>query len=231
MIDDLLYRCPLCGAFDWLDKDRCVSCSATFRLTGRSAAEMNGERAPLSYWYDRTRGFDLACGPDGTIAKSRRVTLSREAASGMYHGFAGITAYHFTRARIDEGTLTLTPSSLTFAGLAARMTIPMEGILSLTIESNTLIVVGAGHGALFFDFHEESGKKWEDLLRKTLERHYEGDEIVEFYPRVRLRSGITRTPRTEAPARELRAPARRWYRKDTSLLETILKPLGKFLVR
>ncbi len=230
MIQDLLYRCPVCGAFDWLEKDRCRSCGASFFMPTRSTARMNGETAPLSAWYAKTCAFDLPAGPDGFVMKSRRVRVSQESVSGLYKGFAGITAYHFTRAPLDTGNLTLSHTRLSFTGVSVRLAVAVEDIVSITIESNTLIVVDRRHGPLFFDFLEESGKMWEDLLRKVLVRHHAPEEIVEFYPRIRLGTSFKRHPATVQGHLRLRVPDRRWYRKDTSILETILKPMGRLIL-
>lgn len=231
MIHDLLYRCPLCGAFDWLEKNRCRSCGASFEMEGRSRARINGVSAPLAEWYARVSAFDLPAGQGGVIRKCRRVTLSAEAVSGMYKGFAGITAYHFTRAPLDTGELALREDRLDFTGVSARLSIPLGDILSLTIESNTLIVVDRVRGPLFFDFLQESGKMWEDLLRKSLLRHYGGEEIAEFFPRIRMRSSLRRKASKAAGHANLRVSVKRWYARDKSIIETILKPVGRAVLR
>lgn len=230
MIGDLLYRCPLCGAFEWLEHDHCVSCRASFRLVSRSIAAMNGDTRPLSHWYRKVLSFDPPEPVDGAVMRSRQVRLSREAQEGLYKGFAGITAYHFTRAPVDTGILILNEEGLTFQGATGRTDVPFARMRGATIESNTVIVISADHGPLFFDFLEESGKKWEDLIRAFLQKHHSPEEILEFYPRLRFRSWLRSNPGTSPGHLNLRAPGRRWYPKDTSPLPLVLKPAARFIL-
>lgn len=230
MIGDLLYRCPLCGTFDWLENNHCVSCKATFRLVSRSIVEMNGDVQPLSYWYRKVLSFDTPEPVDGVIMRSRQVRLSREAQEGMYRGFAGITAYHFTRAPVDNGILTLNKEGLSFQGATGGIDVPFARLRAATIESNTVIAISADHGALFFDFLEESGKKWEDLIRSSLQKHHSQEDILEFYPRVRFRSSLRRKPGASPGHLTLRVPRRQWYTKDTSPLPMALKPIARFML-
>jgi 1-acyl-sn-glycerol-3-phosphate acyltransferase len=231
MIGDLLYRCPLCGAFDWIEHDHCVSCSADVRILSRTQVAIGGQVQPLSHWYARILTHDLPAAGDGVIMKSAQVRLSREAQEGMYWGFAGITAFHFTRAAIGTGRLSLTEKGLTFHGHSGTLDIPLDHILGATIESNTVIIISRQHGPLFFDFLEESGKKWEDLIRKSLQRHHEPREILEFYPRVRFGSSLRETPARAPGHTVLRVPERRWYAKDHSPLPEVLKPIARPLLK
>ncbi len=231
MIGDLLYRCPSCGAFDWIENDRCSSCKITCRLVSRSHLELGGEVQPLSHWYRKVLSFDVPEAQEGTIVKSRQVRLSREAQEGMYKGFSGITAYHFTRAAVDTGTLTLKETGLSFSGATGRIDVPFTVLRGATIESNTIIVISADYGPLFFDFLEESGKMWEDLIRKSLRAHHAPEEILEFYPRIRFRSSLKERPARATGHMIPRVPARRWYPKDTSPLPVVLKPVARLILR
>ncbi|MCU0575580.1 MAG: 1-acyl-sn-glycerol-3-phosphate acyltransferase [Desulfobacterota bacterium] len=163
--------------------------------------------------------------------RSKQVRLSIEAQEGMYKGFAGITAYHFTRAPIDTGILALHNDRLTFSGASDSMTVPFSRLRGATIESNTMIVISADHGPLFFDFVEESGKKWEDLILMSLRKHHAPEEILEFYPRIRLRSSLKEKPARICGHKVLRVPQRRWYSKDTSPLPMILKPIARLIIK
>ena len=112
-----------------------------FRLVTRSLASLNGDVRPISHWYNKIRAFDLPKDPSGVIMKSRQVRLSRESREGMYKGYAGITAYHFSRAQTDMGTLTLKEGGLSFSGAAGSIELPLNKILGVTIESNTIIII------------------------------------------------------------------------------------------
>lgn len=230
MIGDLLYRCPSCGAFDWLEHDRCRSCRIQLRMVSRSLIDLGGEVRPLSYWYGKVLGFDPPPAEGGVIMKSGRVRLSREAQEGMYRGFAGITAYHFTRAPVDTGMLTLRGDGLSFSGATGAVDVPLGRLRGATIESNTVIIISADHGPLFIDFLEESGKKWEDLIRISLQKHHAPEKILEYYPRIRFRSSLRVKPSGAAGHTVLRVPRRRWYPRDTSPLPVVLKPVARLLL-
>ena len=231
MINDLLYRCPQCGAFDWLERNRCVSCHADFRLTSRSLASLDGEVRPISHWYKKILTFELPQAFSGTIMKSRQVRLSRESKEGMYEGYAGITACHFTRAPLDTGTLILKEDALSFSGVTTSIDVPFGALMGVTIESNTIIVISREHGPLFFDFLDESGKKWEDFIQKALKKFHGPSEIVEFYPRVRFRGSLRVTPSKVPGHQKLRVPERRWYPRDKSMLSMVLKPIARPILK
>lgn len=231
MIGDLLYRCPSCGTFDWLEHDHCVCCKTRFRMVSRSLAEMGGEVRPLSDWYRKILRFPMPVAEDGAIITSNQVRLSREAQEGMYRGFAGITAYHYTRAPVDTGVLTLHREGLKFSGAMGSIDVPFSDLRGATIESNTVIIISARHGPLFYDFLEESGKKWEDFIRKSLQNRHATEEIVEFYPRIRFRSSLREIPARAAGHMNLRVPDRTWYRRDASPLPVILKPLARSILK
>jgi len=228
MIDDLIYRCPQCGYFEWLDSGRCRFCNAQVRLASRSKLSVNGETRPISYWYKKILELDLPEEEkDGTILKSRRVQVSREAGNGPYRGFGGINAIHFIRKPVDTGLVRLTRGSFSFSGQTQDFEIPLESVSSMTIESNTIIVVNPEYGPLFFDFLEESGKKWEDLFQKALRLFHAPDEILEFFPMIRLKSMVREHP-SPVPGHERIIPLiRRWYPRDHSTLFFFLK----FLLR
>ena len=221
----------MCGAFDWLERDHCVSCNMGFRLVTRSLASVNNDVRPISHWYKKIRAFDLPKDPSGVIMKSRQVRLSRESQEGMYKGYAGITAYHFSRAQADTGTLTLNEDGLSFSGAAGSIDLPLGKILGVTIESNTIIIISPEHGPLFFDFLEESGKKWEDLIQGSLIKHYDPKKIVEFYPRVLIQGSLRENP-SKAPGHlTLHVPEKKWYAKDKSLLSAALKPVARPILK
>ncbi|MBI9085523.1 MAG: 1-acyl-sn-glycerol-3-phosphate acyltransferase [Desulfobacterales bacterium] len=186
MITDLIYRCPLCGCFDWFEDNGCRGCQAKVDGMSRTTLTINGQKQALAHWYDRVLGFDLVADPNGEILCSRAVRLSAEAVGGRYLGLGGIRAVHYTRRPLDTGRLVLSRDRMTFIGNGSRRSILLDSMVSLTIESNTVIVVTREDGPLFFDFLEESGKKWEDCLRQTLARHHAPRRIAEFFPRLRF---------------------------------------------
>ena len=59
MITALLYRCPVCGKFDWFADNQCVSCGAEVDASSRTQISLNGQRESIAYWYDRVYSFAL----------------------------------------------------------------------------------------------------------------------------------------------------------------------------
>jgi 1-acyl-sn-glycerol-3-phosphate acyltransferase len=231
MIDDLIYRCPQCGCFEWLDSGRCRFCKVQVRLVSRSKLSINGETRPVSFWYKKILGFDLPEETDGIILKSGRVQLSREVENGPYKGFGGISAIHFIRQPADTGSVRMTRGSFSFAGQSLNFEIPFESVSSMTIESNTIILVNPEHGPLFFDFLEESGKKWEDVFQKALRNFYAPDKILEFYPMIRRRSMVREQPAPVSGHEKIIPLIRRWYPRDHSTLFSFLKVLLRPIIK
>jgi hypothetical protein len=202
-----------------------------FRLTTRSLASLEGEVQPISHWYKKILSFELPQAFSGFILKSRQVRLSRESQEGMYKGYAGITAYNFTRAPVDTGTLFLKEDALSFSGVTNSIDVPFAALMGVTIESNTVIVISREHGPLFFDFLHESGKKWEDFIQKALKKHHDPLKIMEFYPRVRFRGFFRENPSKAQGHQRLRVPERRWYPRDKSMLSMVLKPIARPILK
>ncbi len=233
MITDILYRCPLCGEFDWLAGGRCTLCHGHVQIISRSEISINGEKNTVGHWYDKTRSFGLPSDHAGTILMGNRVILSREATRGIFRGFAGVFATHFTRSVSDEGPLILKTGELVFTGGKEAFTLPFDDLCGVTIESNTIILISRGHGILFFDFQNESGKKWEDLIRKALTEHHSPGKIVEFYPRLKFESALKEKPSKAPGHKTLSVPVKKWYAMDSSIplavVRTIARPIVKAL--
>ncbi len=227
MITDILYRCPSCGRFDWLEGNLCRHCGVGFRLVSRSIVEIGGDRRPISHWYRRILSFDLPVDRAGVILESGRVALSREAHRGTFKGFSGATARHYTRLPFDRGGLTLREGELVFSGGKESLTVPLGDVVALTIESDTIIVISRLLGVLFFDFLAESGKKWEDLFRHALERFHAPRRIVEFYPRLRFEDSFRPSPAKAPGHQALAMPVKMWYPSNTSLLFTVVRALAR----
>ncbi|MGC9323843.1 MAG: 1-acyl-sn-glycerol-3-phosphate acyltransferase [Desulfomonilia bacterium] len=231
MITDILYRCPVCGGFDWLREKRCISCNARVEVLSRSRISINGRVEPLSTWYAQVRAYDLKEEDPGIYLRSGQVRLSREKVKGRYAGFAGITATHYGREPLETGTLTLKPDEILFSSQLGDRHIPLRDITSITIESNTIIIISRTFGVMFFDFLEESGKKWEDCIQKALARIYDPDQIVEYYPRIRLKKDLQSRPAPAHGHRELRMRITPWYPRDYSLFFAILRRVVRPIVK
>ncbi|MBN1636498.1 MAG: 1-acyl-sn-glycerol-3-phosphate acyltransferase [Deltaproteobacteria bacterium] len=231
MITDILYRCPICSSFDWLDGNTCRSCKAEVEILSRTRIAINGKQESIACWYDKVLAFDLPETQTGVILESKQVKLAIEENSGVYKGCGGMTANHFTRKTFDEGTLTLTPESLIFHGRSETKPVPFDTVMSITIESNTIIVVSKDCGPLFFDFLDESGKKWEDFMQQALRKFHAPKEIFEFYPRIRFIGDRKTKSQSEKKTRELRMPVRKWYRSDFSLFFAIVRKIAKPLIK
>ncbi len=231
MITDILYRCPSCGSFEWMDGSGCIHCHAAVQIISRTEISINGERNTISHWYRRVLSFDLPPGDTGPIMESGRVILSREATGGTYRGFAGVVATRFTRAVCDEGTVTLRSDGLRFSGNTETLDIPMEDLIALTIESNTIILTSRTSGILFFDFLHEPGKKWEDCIRHCLARFHAPREIIEFYPRLRFIDDFREKPAQARGHPGLRVPVKRQYRLDSSMLLPVVRVIARPVIR
>jgi 1-acyl-sn-glycerol-3-phosphate acyltransferase len=200
-------------------------------ILSRSEVSINSQRNSVAYWYEKVLSFDLPRSDGGIILTSKLVRLSREATMGIYKGYAGVTATHYTRAPADEGTLVLKTDEILFSGSKETISIAFGSITSLTIESNTIIIISRNHGVLFFDFTEESGKKWEDCIRKALIRFHSPELIIEFYPRLRFESSLRETSGKQKGHTYLHVPVKRWYKSDYSPLLDLLRPIVKPLIR
>jgi len=231
MIADILYRCPICGIFDWFRDNRCISCNASVIIHSRTDISVNDKRFPISYWYAKVLEFSLPEPVDGIIMKSGAVNLSLEAKNDIYKGYAGISASRFTKKQIDSGFIRLGNESVEFSGKTLERAIPINDITSLTIESNTLIITTRDLGVMFFDFLEESGKKWEDCIRKALIRFHSDREILEFYPRLIFAEDFRTRPVRSKGHQRLQVPVNRWYRKDHSTIFSILRMIARPLIK
>jgi len=230
MISDLIYRCPACQSFKWFQEDRCIHCHASIDVHSRSHISVNNKKETIAYWYDRILSFDFPENDNGEILKSGKVGFAKEAESGLYKGFEGMTAVFYVREKIDEGQLTLFKDRLKFSGPENKTTISIDSIASVTIESNTVIVVSRQQGPLFFDFLEESGKKWEDCIKKAVSDFCAPEKILEYFPRIRFAGkSWQRAVPSEGCAR-YKVPERKWYAKDYSTFFKVVRHIARFVV-
>lgn len=210
---------------------KCATCNAPVEILSRCEIAINSQKNSVAYWYERVLSHDLPEADAGIILKSSRVILSREATKGIYRGFSGVIATHYTRSASDVGGLALTTDGLLFTGSAEPIAIAFETITSVTIESNTIIVISRDHGVLFFDFTQESGKMWEDCIRKALANHHSQKKIIEFYPRLRFAGDLRDNPGKSKGHKNLHVAVRKWYRSDYSPILDLLRPIVKPLIR
>ncbi|MEA2101220.1 MAG: lysophospholipid acyltransferase family protein [Thermodesulfobacteriota bacterium] len=235
MVTDILYRCPVCGSFDWFSGDKCNACNARVSLVSRSQCLVNGEKRSISDLYQKIRSMDLPVDKDGQILKSRRVKYSIEEGTRTFRGFAGIVATLYERKPHDTGTLILGRDSLEFSGASGPLTISIAHITSVTIETNTIIIVTKGDHVHFFDFLEESGKKWEDCIQSAISGYHAPRKILEFCPGLLFedRQKTTRKQKKQHP--EIRVSAQKGYSWEHSivfaLLRIIFRPVFKYLLR
>ncbi len=231
MITDILYRCPHCGLTHWLAENACIHCGTPVRVVSRSEVVVGNERKHISVWYEIILGLDLPTGPEGVVSEAKNVNLSRETANGIYEGFSGIRCTRFTRSVSDTGSLTLTMAALSFNGIQESFQLPIQDLLSVTIESNTIILNAREHGMLFFDFMEESGKKWEDLIRKTLSLHHAPRKILAFYPRISFMENFRKHPGRVRGHEALKVPVKKSSIHESTLILDLVRFVAKPVIR
>ncbi len=117
-------------------------------------------------------------------------------------------------------SLTLFRNRLFFQGVSQNTSIPFESISAVTIESNTVIVDRKDGPTLYFDFLEESGKKWEDCIQKAIAEFYHPADIVEFCPKIRFSQSRGNKGNKNAKFHEVHVAAKQWYRSDSPLIRT-----------
>ncbi|MFY9397429.1 MAG: lysophospholipid acyltransferase family protein [Desulfomonilia bacterium] len=231
MITDILYRCPSCGGFDWMDGGRCIHCGALVKELSRTEISVDSQRQTIGHWYRRTLDFDLPPARNGLIMQSGPATLSRETVAGVYQGFGGVKAVRYTRTPCDEGSLSLNTEGLVFTGRSRWLEMPFKDLLGLTIESYTIILTSRAHGILFIDFRSEPGKKWEDCIRKALSAFYAPRLIHEFYPRIRFNDQLRERPARAEGRLTLKVPTAGQGRSESAWLLRTVKTLAGPAVR
>ena len=186
MITNILYRCPECGGFEWLEQGRCRHCHVLVAVLSRKEVAVNGQPGSIEFWYARVKAHALPKGLDGMILKSGPIRLSCETLEGRFKGLSGVHALRHGRELVDTGGLILYGNRLLFQGASMKKEIPFRNISAVTIESNTVIVDRKDGRTLYFDFLKESGKKWEDCIQQAIAEFYLPADIVEFCPKIRF---------------------------------------------
>jgi len=206
MITKLLYRCPRCGGFDWLQDARCIHCHVSVALERRTRLAVAGRSAPIAEWYDRILAMELPVDRQGLIYKSDAVQLFKEVSRGRYVGPGGLTAVLYGRQFLETVSAALYTDRIELAGPTGTWTVTFNALLAVTIESNVIILVHRNLGALFLDFENDCGKKWEDGIRCALADYRLPEKIVEYFPRILTGAGLRRLPAPEFVRRLPRVP-------------------------
>jgi 1-acyl-sn-glycerol-3-phosphate acyltransferase len=229
MIQRLLYRCPLCGAEPWLEKDRCQSCGVSVTVSrDRSTVTIAGETDTVAGWYAAVRRLDRL--PEDGLT-SALVRVSGERREGLRTLAGGLAAVFYGRRPLGEAKLRFLADRLEVDGLRDGMiVIGLEEIQAVTIESHTVIVESRPHGVLFFDFPRGTGKRWEDALDGALARFYAPRPIREFCPRLCLaRDRAPTVPVSTGAGRRLPNPLPCRRESPGVGFETVRALAGRFL--
>jgi hypothetical protein len=201
MIEKFLYKCPVCMAEESIETNKggdiaCRSCGARFSYTEDFRLEVTTPKGKqtmtLREAYERIRDGRISGPADGTFrpkkgevlwAKSNRAELFQERAAGIFRGYKKIRAQLYRFCLIDAGNLYLTDRRLVFHG-TRDYEIGLEELSSVTIESHALMMNTKRGYALSISFSQESGKKWEDYIRRAVAKFYGTRKIAEYHPRI-----------------------------------------------
>jgi hypothetical protein len=201
MIEKFLYKCPICMAEESIETGKggsitCRACRARFSytedyrlliergsgrqtMTLREAYEkISGDRPPRT----TDEAFTLKKG-EILWARSSPAELFREQEAGMFRGYKKIRAQLYRFTLIDTGNLYLTNKRLFFHG-TKDYEIGLEELSSVTIESHAIMMNTKRGYALSISFTRESGKKWEDYIRRAVGEFYGTKKIAEYHPRI-----------------------------------------------
>ena len=231
MITNILYRCPECGCFEWLEQNRCRHCRISVHVLSRKKVAVNGESGSIAHWYARVKAHALPETSDGLVLESGPIHLSREKQEGRFKGLSGVHAVLHGREPLDTGSVVLSRERLSFQGASLNKIIPFENISAVTIESNTVIVDLKEGRTLYFDFLEESGKMWEDCIQRALAEFYEPVEIVEFCPKIRLAGARDRAAAVRGQFHTMHVASEQWYGSDLPLTGLLLRHAVGYLAR
>jgi hypothetical protein len=201
MIEKFLYKCPVCMAEESIGTAKggdaaCRKCGARFSYTEDYRLEVTAgntkQTITLREAYEKIRGGGLTARSDEAFtpkkgeclwAASNRAELFQEEKAGMFRGYKKIRAQLFRFSLIDTGNLYLTSRRLFFHG-TRDYEIGLEELSSVTIESHAIMLNTKRGYALSVSFPHESGKKWEDYIRKAVQNFYGKKMIAEYHPRI-----------------------------------------------
>jgi hypothetical protein len=201
MIEKFLYKCPICMAEESIETKKngeiaCRACHAQYWYTEdyRLRVQSGGtERImTLREAYEKISSVKLPHVTDDSFvpkkgevlwAKSNVAELFQEREAGIFRGYRKIRAQLYRFSLIDTGNLYLTNRRLFFHG-TRDYEIGLEEISSVTIESHTIMMNTKRGYALSISFAHESGKKWEDYIRRAVDEFYGNRKIAEYHPRI-----------------------------------------------
>lgn len=231
MITNILYRCPTCGQFEWLKEGCCRHCGVSVRVLSRGKLVVDGQEGDIALWYGKVLAHPLPNAGGGVIMESQKIRLSGELRKGIFNGLAGVHAILHGREHMDEGNMVLLQDKLEFQGASLKKNIPFENISAVTIESNTVIVDRREGRTLYFDFLEESGKKWEDCIQKAIAAFFHPAHIVEFCPKIRFGGSRDNTVEKHRPSHDIYEAPVQGRQSDRPRLSLYLKHLAGSLAR
>jgi hypothetical protein len=201
MIEKFLYKCPVCMAEESIQTAKggdavCRECGARFSYTEDYRLEVTTgntkQTMTLREAYEKIRGGGLTARSDEAFtptkgerlwAASSRAELFQEEKAGMFRGYKNIGAQLYRFSLIDTGNLYLTSRRLFFHG-TRDYEIGLEELSSVTIESHVIMLNTKRGYAFSVSFPRESGKKWEDYIRKAVDAFYRPKKIAEYHPRI-----------------------------------------------
>lgn len=201
VLEKFLYICPACEKFDSLETKKgnrtiCAQCETEYSFDGNFELSAkkgdNIETHSLKEWYKKIADFELTgIKDDGfnnengerLLARSGKSIIFKETIAGMFKGFRDIRARLYKFRKLGEGLLYLSDKRMVFKG-EDEIEIAHFELSSVTIESHMVIMNTKRGYAYSFEFLEESGKKWEDLIRRAVTGFYGDKEIREFHPRI-----------------------------------------------
>ncbi len=201
MLEKFLYLCPGCKQLDALKTGDdgivlCQNCGMNFQFDDdyNLVSESKGKKKTksLTEWYKiirkvKIREIEEESFPkmkgEKLFAKSKMTELYQEVPFKVFKGYKGIRAQLYKFKKIDEGNLYLSNKRLLFIGNKEH-SIGIEELSSCTIESHMVIINTKRGHAFSFEFLEESGKKWEDIIRDKIVEFYGVKKIREFQPKI-----------------------------------------------
>ena len=116
MIENILYRCPACGGFEWLEQKHCRHCHVPVDVLSRKEVAVNGQPGSIADWYAKVKAHALPEGSGGMILKSGPIRLSCEAQKGRFKGLSGVHAVLHGSEPVGAGSLSLFRNRLIFQG-------------------------------------------------------------------------------------------------------------------
>jgi len=201
MLEKYLYICPGCKQLDVLKTVDdgivlCQNCGMNFQFDDdfKLVSKNKGKRETktLTELYEIIRKVKIGeieeksfpkMKGEKLFAKSKTAELFQEVPFKVLKGYKGIRAQLYKFKKIDEGNLYLSDKRLLFIGKKEH-SIGIEELSSCTIESHMVIINTKRGYAFSFEFLEESGKKWEDIIRDKVVEFYGVKGIREFQPKI-----------------------------------------------